>query len=73
MCLGARQAGADLGRDASVYTELVDIAERKVRLEHNQFNLELSTRWLYFHMDLAAAVGLLVIFHVAGVLYFFGL
>jgi hypothetical protein len=73
MCLGARQAGADLSGDASVYGELVDIAERKVRLEHNQFNLQLSTRWLYFHMDLAAAVGLLVIFHVAGVLYFFGL
>jgi hypothetical protein len=73
VCLTARRVGKDLRGDASVYSELVDIAERKVRLEHNQFNLEICTGWLRFHRGLAAAVGLLVIFHVAGVLYFFGL
>jgi hypothetical protein len=62
-----------LGSDSTVLHELVDIAERKVRLEHNQFNLRLGAGWLLVHRRLAIAVLVLIVFHVAGVLYFAGL
>ena len=49
------------------------IAERKVRLEHNDFDLILSVGWVRIHIGLAIALGVLIAFHVAGVLYFSGL
>jgi hypothetical protein len=71
-CMSARRPAAALGPDDSIYAGLVDIAERKVRLEHNQFNLRLSVGWLKFHIGLAIATGALITFHVIGVLYFAG-
>jgi hypothetical protein len=44
-----------------------------LRLEQNRFSLQLSTRWLKFHLGLAIATGILIVFHVAGVLYFRGI
>jgi hypothetical protein len=71
-CAAARRAGATAGGDAPLYGELVAIAELKVRLEHNQFNLRLSAAWLNFHIALVAVMGVEVAFHVIGVLYFAG-
>lgn len=72
ICMSARGPAAALGADGSIYAALVDIAERKVRLEHNQFNLRLSVGWLKFHIGLAIVTGALIAFHVIGVLYFAG-
>ncbi|HKV56375.1 MAG TPA: hypothetical protein VJN94_17205 [Candidatus Binataceae bacterium] len=72
-CRGARTLAAGFGAEAPVFDGLLDIAQRKVRLEHNQFNLRLGSRWLRVHRRLAMAVALLIIFHVTGVLYFDGL
>jgi hypothetical protein len=71
-CRAARLARATAGGDASLYDDLVGIAERKVRLEHNQFNLRLSTTWLKFHIALVVIMGVEIAFHVTGVLYFTG-
>ena len=60
------------GSDEAIYRELVEVAARKVRLEHNQFNLRLNTAWLGFHIALVAILGVEVAFHVTGVLYFLG-
>jgi hypothetical protein len=71
-CDAARRAGAAAGGDAPLYGELVAIAERKVRLEHNQFNLRLSAAWLNFHIAVVAVMGVEIAFHITGVLYFAG-
>ncbi len=73
VCKPARLHAAGFGVEAAVFHELVNIAERKVSLEHNQFNLKLGTTWLRFHRGLALSVLVLIIFHVAGVLYFTGI
>lgn len=73
ICHEARAAAAAAGADAAIYNDLVDIAERKIRLEHNRFNLRAGTAWLSFHIGLAIATAVLVAFHVGGVLYFGGL
>jgi hypothetical protein len=71
-CQTARLTRATAGVDAPLYDDLVGIAERKVRLEHNQFNLRLSTTWLNFHIALVVIMGVEIAFHVTGVLYFAG-
>lgn len=68
----ARKPDAEPGADAATYANLADIAERKIRLEHNEFNLRLCTNWLNFHRFLVMLTVILVIFHVVGVLYFAG-
>jgi hypothetical protein len=73
LCRPARSASAGLGNDANVYAELVGIAERKIRLEQNRYNLRLGVIWLRFHMGFALIVGILITFHVIGVLYFAGI
>ena len=73
LCAPARSASSNLGTDAGIYAELVGIAERKIRLEHNRFNLRLGVMWLRFHMGFALIVGILILFHVIGVLYFAGI
>ena len=55
--------------DRSLYYELLDMAALKVDLEQNRFELLLSTRWLNIHVALAVVIGVLVVFHVFGVLY----
>jgi hypothetical protein len=71
-CRSALAAAATAGGDEAIYRELVEIAARKVRLEHNQFNLRLNTGWLNFHIGLVVIMGVEVAFHVTGVLYFVG-
>ncbi len=72
VCKRARIVAVGFGSEASVFDELVDIAERKVGLDHNQFNLRLSNEWLRLHRSIAVSVLILIIFHVTGVLYFAG-
>jgi hypothetical protein len=59
--------------EAETWERLVSLAERKVRLDHNRFNLSLSVSWMRVHIALALALAVLTAFHVAGVLYFAGL
>ena len=59
--------------EAETWERLVVFAERKVRLDHNHFNLSLSVGWMRVHIAIAIALGVLTAFHVAGVLYFAGL
>jgi len=73
VCASARSASAGLHADADVYVRLVGIAERKIRLDHNRFNLRLGVAWLRFHMGVALVVSVLIAFHVLGVLYFAGI
>jgi hypothetical protein len=72
-CAPARLEGAALGADGEIYSELVDLAEDKVRLEHNHFNLRLNSSWLRVHRGLVATTIVLVVFHILGALYFAGL
>jgi hypothetical protein len=71
-CQAARLAVATAGCDGPLYRELLGIAERKVRLEHNEFNSQVSTAWLRFHIALVVIMGVEIAFHVTGVLYFVG-
>jgi hypothetical protein len=71
-CRRARRGGSALANDRALYDTLVAMAERKVRLEHNRFNLVLGNAWLTFHIVLVIAMGVMVLFHVTGVLYFGG-
>jgi hypothetical protein len=73
VCRPARLLAGRFGPEAPVFDELVNLAERKVRLDHNLFNLKLTTEWLLLHRRLAIIVLVLIIFHVAGVLYFAGI
>jgi len=72
-CAPARSASAGLRTDTEAYARLIGIAERKIRLEHNRFNLQLGVAWLRFHIGFALVVGALIAFHVIGVLYFAGI
>ncbi|HKN01821.1 MAG TPA: hypothetical protein VJX23_15000 [Candidatus Binataceae bacterium] len=72
-CAGLYEAGKPFGDEASAWKELVDLAARKINLEHNAFNLHFSTDWLSFHIVLAAITFGLLIFHVLSVLYFYGI
>jgi hypothetical protein len=71
-CTAARAALATAGADGPLYGDLVAIAERKVRLEHNEFNLRLSRNWLKVHIALVMIMLFEIAFHVTGVLYFVG-
>lgn len=68
----ARRAGVSLGPDQPAYDALLTIAEGKLRLEHNRFSLRFGRSWLRFHIGLFMIVSVMIIFHVAGVLYFAG-
>lgn len=72
VCRPARLVADGFGTEAPTFHGLVDIAERKVSLDHNQFNLRLSNEWVRLHRALAISVLSLIIFHVLGVLYFAG-
>jgi hypothetical protein len=72
LTIASRRAGASLGSEQPAYNALLEIAERKIRLEHNRFNLRFGKSWLRFHIGLFMIVAVMVIFHVAGVLYFAG-
>jgi hypothetical protein len=72
LVMAARRAGASLGSDQPAYDALLAIAESKIRLEHNRFDLRFGRSWLRFHIGLFMIVSVMVIFHVAGVLYFAG-
>lgn len=68
-----RANATDVPEDTQTWEKLVTIAERKVRLEHNDFDLVLSVGWMRVHIGLAIVLGVLIAFHVVGVLYFAGL
>jgi hypothetical protein len=72
LVMAARRAGASLGPDQPAYDTLLAIAESKIRLEHNRFDLRFGKSWMRFHIGLFMIVSVMVIFHVAGVLYFAG-
>jgi hypothetical protein len=72
VCRPARLVADGFGTEATIFHELVNIAERKVGLDHNQFNLRLSNEWLRLHRMLAITVLALIVFHITGVLYFVG-
>jgi hypothetical protein len=72
VCAPAHHAATALGPDSPTYSGLIDVAERKVRLEHNEFNLRLGTSWLHIHRGLVIITAVLVTFHVLGALYFAG-
>jgi hypothetical protein len=59
--------------DASTYRAFIELAEEKVRLDLNLFQLALTTQWLALHgaavMCMAGLIGL----HIFSVLYFGGL
>jgi hypothetical protein len=71
-CAAAAESIADSG-DEKTYRQLLALAVRKVNLDHNSFNIHLSTGWLNVHIVLSVLTFALVIFHVAGVLYFSGI
>jgi hypothetical protein len=68
-----RARKSEIPDEGDGWERLVGLAERKVRLDHNRFNLSLGIGWIRFHIALAIALGVLIAFHVAGVLYFAGL
>lgn len=73
--LGCAKAAAlteQLGEEAPLYRELLALAERKINLEHNLFNLRLGTGWLKYHVGIAIITFVLIAFHVLAVLYFAG-
>jgi len=72
VCAAAAERIAE-SRDEKTYRELLSIAARKVNLDHNYFNIRLSTGWLTVHIVLTVLTFALLIFHVAGVLYFGGI
>jgi hypothetical protein len=69
----ARQVRLEQAKEAEVYGKLLEIAQRKLALEQNGFELGLSRGWLAIHIVLALATFVLIVFHVIGVLYFNGL
>ncbi len=71
-CRTALRDATSVGSDEPIYRDLVEVAARKVRLELNQFNLRLGTVWLKFHIALVMIMGIEILFHVTGVLYFVG-
>lgn len=73
ICEPLRAKADRFGADAATWNSLVDLAARKINLEHNAFNLRLSTSWLNFHIALAIFTFALLLFHVGSVLYFQGL
>jgi hypothetical protein len=68
----ARAEISTVGDEAPTFRELLEIAEKKVRLDLNEFDLWFSTAWLRVHIGLSLLVGLLLIIHVLTVVYFVG-
>ncbi len=68
-----REHQPEIPNESETWERLVALAERKVRLDHNRFNLWLSVGWMRVHIAFAIALAVLTAFHVAGVLYFAGL
>jgi hypothetical protein len=72
-CAALAKMGSQFGDDAPAWNDLVALVARKVNLEHNRFNLNFSTEWLRFHIAVALCTFGLLVFHIAAVLYFYGL
>ena len=67
-----RSANPYRDAEANAWNELVELATRKLNLEHNDFNLWLSISWFRFHIIIAVLTFALLSFHVVSVLYFGG-
>lgn len=72
-CQQLRARTPELGAEAELYRELVDIAARKIRLEQNRFNLVVGIIWLRLHVTLVLLTALVIVIHVFGILYLDGL
>jgi hypothetical protein len=71
-CTQASAHAERLGDEAPLYRELLALAQRKINLEHNAFNLRLSMGWLRYHVGISIVTFVLIAFHVAAVMYFAG-
>jgi hypothetical protein len=72
-CSDLRRRARELGAEAELYTELVDIAAERIRLEQNRLNLMIGAVWLRFHVILVILTAFMIVFHVLGMLYLDGL
>ena len=72
LCMSARAASAGLGNDAKVSRSWSVLRSGK-SASSKTVHLRLGVIWLRFHMGFALIVGILVTFHVIGVLYFAGI
>jgi hypothetical protein len=52
------------------FRHLIGLAEEKVRLDLNLFQLKLTTGWLVFHGVVVIGGGALTVLHIVSVLYF---
>lgn len=59
--------------DAAIFAELTRLTERKVRLDLNALQLEITAGWLVFHAGSVACAGILLLLHLGSIAYFGGL
>lgn len=59
-------------KDAKTFRDFLDLAERKVWVDLNLFQLELSTGWLTLHAAAVVCAATLAALHVCSVFYFGG-
>lgn len=69
-----KRLGALLDRvdknEHEAFQHLIELAEEKVRLDLNLFQLKLTTGWLVFHSVVVIGGGALTVLHILAVLYF---
>jgi hypothetical protein len=70
--IGSLGAGLEAD-DAAIFAELSRLTERKVRLDLNSFQLEVTTGWLVFHAGAVACGVILLLLHLFSIAYFGGL
>ena len=56
--------------EREAFQQLIGLAEEKVRLDLNLFQLKLTTGWLVFHDVVVIGGGALMVLHIVSVLYF---
>ncbi len=56
--------------EREAFRHVIDLAEEKVRLDLNLFQLKLTTGWLVFHAIVVIGGGALTALHIVSVLYF---
>jgi hypothetical protein len=59
-------------KEAETFRGLIDLAEEKVRLDLNLFQIQVTTAWLVWHDAAVACAGALVTLHVVSAFYFGG-
>ena len=56
--------------EREAFQHIIGLAEEKVRLDVNLFQLKLTTGWLVFHAAVVISGGALTVLHIVSVLYF---